>query len=95
MAIHFENGYFQKQIFVVWWKQQKKYHLVKWDTVCTEKNKGGLGILNLRWINISLLTKWLWKLEREEGLWQTIVRKKYMKGKPLCVLKKQGDSQFW
>jgi hypothetical protein len=70
----------------------KKYHLVKWDTVCTEKNKGGFGILNLRWMNISLLTKWLWKLEMEEGLWQTIVRKKYMKGKPLCVLKKNKET---
>jgi hypothetical protein len=39
-------------------------------------------------MNIGLLTKWLWKLENEEGLWQTIVNKKYMKGKPLCVLKK-------
>jgi hypothetical protein len=47
-------------------------------------------------MNISLLTKWLWKHEKEEGLWQTIVNKKYMKGKPLCILrKKQGDSQFW
>jgi hypothetical protein len=26
-------------------------------------------------MNISLLTKWLWKLEKEEGLWQTIVKK--------------------
>jgi hypothetical protein len=75
---------------------KNKYHLVKWDTVCTAKNIGGLGILNLRWMNISLLTKWLWKLEKEDGLWQTIVKKKYMKGKPLSVLKKkQGDSQFW
>jgi hypothetical protein len=43
-------------------------------------------------MNISLLTKWLWKLEMEEGLWQTIVRKKYMKGKPLCVLKKNKET---
>jgi hypothetical protein len=69
---------------------------VKWDTVCTAKDIGGLGILNLRWMNISLVTKWLWKLEKEDGLWQTIVKEKYMKGKPLSVLKKkQGDSQFW
>jgi hypothetical protein len=65
----------------------KKYHQVKWDSVCTPKDSGGLCILDLRCMNISLLTKWLWKLEKDEGLWQTIV-KKYMKGKPLCVLKK-------
>jgi hypothetical protein len=65
---------------------------VNWDTVCTAKEKGGLGILNLRWMNISLLTKWLWKLENEDGLWQTIVKKKYMKGKPLCILKKNKET---
>jgi hypothetical protein len=69
----------------------KKYHLVKWDTVCNAKDIGGLGILNLRWMNISLLTKWLWKLEKEDGLWQTIVKEKYMKGKPLSVLKKNKE----
>jgi hypothetical protein len=58
-----------------WWRKEKKYHLVNWDTVCTAKEKGGLGILNLRRMNISLLTKWLWKLEKEDGLWQTIVKK--------------------
>jgi hypothetical protein len=56
-------------------EKRKKYHLVNWDTVCTAKEKGGLGILNLRRMNISLLTKWLWKLEKEDGLWQTIVKK--------------------
>lgn len=66
----------------------RKYHLVNWDTVCTPKNQGGLGILNLRCMNISLLTKWLWKLENGDGLWQTIV-KKYNKRKPLCFFKKK------
>lgn len=30
-------------------------------------------------MNISLLCKWWWKLETEEGLWQTIVSYKYLK----------------
>jgi hypothetical protein len=74
---------------VMWYggSNNKKYYLVNWDSICTPKDSGGLGILNLICMNISLLTKWLWKLEKEEGLWQTIV-KKYMKSKPLCVLKK-------
>jgi hypothetical protein len=32
-------------------------------------------------MNISLLCKWWRKLEKEEGIWQDIVKKKYMKGK--------------
>lgn len=59
------------------------------------KMHGGLGVLNLRLMNISMLTKWLWNLENQNGLWQDIVRAKYVKGEPLIVIKKQGDSQFW
>jgi hypothetical protein len=55
---------------------KKKYHPVRWGKICKSKKKGGLGIKNLRKVNISLLYKWWWMLEKEEGLWQVIVRKK-------------------
>jgi hypothetical protein len=48
---------------------KKKYHLVKWEIICKSKKKGGLGIKNLKRMNISLLCKWWWKLEKEDGLW--------------------------
>jgi hypothetical protein len=47
---------------------KKQYHLVKWSKICKSKKKGGLGIKNLRKMNMSLLCKWWWALEREEGL---------------------------
>jgi hypothetical protein len=56
---------------------KKKYHLVKWDVIAKTKRKGGLGIKDLRRMNLSLLCKWWWKIETGEGLWQEIVRKKY------------------
>jgi hypothetical protein len=40
------------------WEEErgkKKYHLVGWDIVCIPKDQGGLGILNLDLMNISLL----------------------------------------
>jgi hypothetical protein len=37
-------------------------------------------------MNISLLMKWWWALENEEGLWQDIVRLKYVKGSPVCSI---------
>jgi hypothetical protein len=40
-------------------------------------------------MNISLLTKWLWKLENDEGLWQTIVKKIYEGENFMFVEKKQ------
>jgi hypothetical protein len=56
-----------------------KYHLLKWEKICKSKKKGGLGIKNLRKMNISLLSKWWWKLEKEEGLWQQLINYKYLK----------------
>jgi hypothetical protein len=38
----------------------------------SKKKKGGLRIKNLRKMSISLLSKWWWKLERKDGLWQDI-----------------------
>jgi len=50
--------------------KEKKYHLVKWDIINKSKKHGGLGIKSIHKMNISLLCKWWWKLEAEEGLWQ-------------------------
>jgi hypothetical protein len=40
---------------------KKKYHLVKWSVITKPKRKGGLGVKDLRKMNISLLCKWWWK----------------------------------
>jgi hypothetical protein len=58
----------------------KKYHLVKWDRVCANRKKGGLGIKDLRVMNICLMCKWWWKLEYEKGTWQEIMKRKYIHG---------------
>ena len=74
----------------------KKYHLVDWDTVCIPKDQGGLGVLDLNSMNKCLLSKWIWKIENLDGLWQKILKEKYIKGKPLIsIRKKQSDSHFW
>ena len=47
-------------------------------------------------MNISLLCKWWWKLEREEGLWQQIVTYKYMRDKTIYdVNHGLNDSPMW
>ena len=82
----------------LWGEDQgiRKYHLVNWDTVCLPKDYGGLGILDLKHMNVALLGKWLWKLETEQGLWQDLLRKKYLRDTPLSGASfKPGDSWFW
>jgi len=88
----------QRRIFL--WQSngpKKKYHLIKWTVVCKTKCRGGLGIKNIRKMNISLLCKWWWKLEHEVGLWQIIVKAKYMGGNSLIASIKNriDDSPIW
>jgi hypothetical protein len=74
----------------------KKIHLVNRNSVCSPKSQGGLGVLNLETMNDALMTKWLCNIENTNGLWQKIIKEKYIKGKPLIsVTQKQDDSHFW
>ena len=64
--------------------------------LCRPKEQGGLVIMDLNVQNKCLLSKWLFKLTNEDGIWQQILRNKYLKSKILTqVEKKPGDSQFW
>lgn len=47
-------------------------------------------------MNISLLAKWWWKLESEEGLWHEIVKFKYLRKNCIfSVSHKASDSPIW
>ena len=54
-----------------------------------------MGIQNLDLQNKCLLSKWLYKLGNEDGMWQELLRNKYLKNKTLSqVNNKAGDSHF-
>jgi hypothetical protein len=75
-------------------KVKKGYYMVKWCKVCHSKKKGGLGVLDLR--NISLLCKWWWKLDTHQGLWEDIVKAKYLRNKSLATVEcRFNDSPGW
>jgi hypothetical protein len=64
--------------------------------VCRSKGKGGLGIKDLWRQNISLLTKWWWMLHTQEGLWQQIVKARYLRNKLVAsVSSRFSDSPCW
>ncbi|KAK2421555.1 cyanogenic beta-glucosidase [Trifolium repens] len=51
---------------------------VKWEVVSKPKSEGGLGVRDLRKVNISLLAKWRWRLLFNEGeIWKLILEAKY------------------
>jgi hypothetical protein len=73
-----------------------KYILSKWNIICRPKDQGGLGIEVLELKNKCLLSKWLFKLLSEEGMWQQLLFNKYLKNKTLAQVEaKPTDSSFW
>ena len=69
--------YYRSRFFWQCDEHTKKYRLAKWSILCEPKSIGGLGITNLEVHNVCLLSKWLFKLMNEEGIWQTLLRRKY------------------
>ncbi|RVX15102.1 putative ribonuclease H protein [Vitis vinifera] len=55
-----------------------KIHLVKWEVVCTDKEKGGLGLRKLAMLNKALLGKWIWRYACDkDNLWKQVIKVKY------------------
>ncbi len=50
----------------------------------------------MEFMNIALLGKWIWNLENTDGLWQQMIREKYLSKHILSATKlKAGASHFW
>ena len=63
--------------------------------MCRPKDQGGLGIEVLEIKNRCLLSKWLYKLLNEEGVWQELLTNKYLGDKMLSQVQvKPNDSPF-
>jgi len=49
-----------------------------WEKVCEPREAGGLGVINIKFFNIALLGKWIWRLGYSKGgLWKEVVDSKY------------------
>ncbi|XP_071709215.1 uncharacterized protein [Rutidosis leptorrhynchoides] len=54
---------------------EKKIHWVKWNNVLASFAKGGLGIGSLKGFNYSLILKWLWRFNMNQGgIWVKVVK---------------------
>lgn len=57
---------------------EKSQSLASWNLVCKPKDKGGLGIIDLEYQNIALLTKHLDKFYNKHNLpWVKLIWRKY------------------
>jgi hypothetical protein len=67
---------------------------VKWDTVCKPKKLGGLGVRDIRAVNISLLAKWRWRLLGDDNaMWKDVLKSKY--GVNVTGIVKPWFSSVW
>lgn len=74
-----------------------KYHLSNWDNLTTRKEFGGLGIPNLRELNICLLGSWTQRYQVGVGkMWRTLIDHKYNTSNPnIFCTRTSNTSQFF
>jgi hypothetical protein len=59
----------------------RKINWVKWSLVCQPKEHGGLGVKDVRLMNLSLLAKRRWRLVNgENALWKEVLVERYGRG---------------
>jgi hypothetical protein len=77
---------------------KRKYHWVNWVEVCKPKDQGGLGVMNTKLMNISLMVKWIWRLfaeQPESSLWHRIISAKYPGAGNIFTASARHGSPFW
>ncbi|KAM0911172.1 hypothetical protein ACQ4PT_013675 [Festuca glaucescens] len=88
------------------WKGRKDvkggHCLVAWDKVCTPKEWGGLGIPNLRMMNVALRTRWLWLQRVDDSKpWKELniqvpqLARQLFEGATYSVLRDGASTLFW
>jgi hypothetical protein len=74
-----------------------KYHLANWQLVAQKKEMGAFGIPDMRSLNLSLLSSWIFRYGLQfESIWVKIVDHKYKTNNPniLCS-DRTAVSSFW
>ncbi|GKC43047.1 putative ribonuclease H protein [Tanacetum coccineum] len=62
--------------------EDKKIHMVSWNTLQKDRKEGGLGIRSIRQANAAFPNKLGWRMLAElTSLWSQILRSKYCKGR--------------
>jgi len=59
-------------------EDNRKIAWINWESICTPKNVGGLGVRRIGAFNLALLGKWCWRMmSKKEGLWYRVLKTWY------------------
>ncbi|XP_024636485.1 uncharacterized protein [Medicago truncatula] len=59
-------------------KSVRKISWINWDTICSKKEEGGLGVRRIQEFNLALLGKWCWRMRVENrSLWYRVLFARY------------------
>ncbi|GJU16865.1 RNA-directed DNA polymerase, eukaryota, reverse transcriptase zinc-binding domain protein [Tanacetum coccineum] len=69
---------------------------VKWESVLTSKEKGGIGVPSLYALNRALMMKWFWRFyAHKESLWSRVIRAIYGEDGEVENTPKSGYRSCW
>lgn len=98
-SVHKEMGRMSRECIRGDDKQQRKIHMISWQSICKPKANGGLGLRRASDMNKAMLAKLNWRLliEDEDKLWVRLMRRKY--NTYLLLMTRttisQGGSYIW
>jgi hypothetical protein len=74
-----------------------RYHLASWKMVTMKKEFGGLGVPDLRELNLCLMASWISRCSRGDGkIWKALIDFKYNTNNPnILSCREVGASNFW
>ncbi|XP_068477366.1 uncharacterized protein [Phaseolus vulgaris] len=86
----------QRNFLWGWGSDGRKIAWASWDKVCEPQDFGGLGIIDLRILNLALLGNWIWRLGMDRGgLWKEILDSKYGGWRSLREDNKFNRGSLW
>jgi hypothetical protein len=72
--------------------------MVSWQDICQPKSQGGLGVTDIKMMNVVLMAKWIWRMFLEQNsdlLWLRLLRAKYRVSELFSSPNPVGCSPFW
>ena len=68
----------QRNFLWGWRLGGRKIAWASWEKECEPRGNGGLWVINIKFFNIALLGKWIWRLDFSKGgMWKEVIESKY------------------